>query len=572
MRVLLVDDDVVDREFINRKLLKHNDLDIQITEASSVDEGLVLYHNQHFDVILLDYRMPSRDGIEMLLELGNEPKTNSTAIIITSSSDDEELALSCLKAGAQDFLVKSEITTTRLRSAMLHAYTRFELEKQLYFETHCKTGNQVDRLTGLTDRYVFEESLRRELHHGLRAGYKVAVLLIDLDNFKYINDIYGHQVGDWLLQEVAKRVHGCLRGNELLARMGGDEFAIAISNLKIRKDIESILKRILQSLAIPFIISEFAIKTSASVGVAIYPENGKTTDELLKHADVALYQAKSLGRNRYSFFQKRMEEQLSRRHQIEKDLETAVENNELLLYFQPVINVENENVVGFEALVRWKFKEKIVPPDEFISIAEQSEAIWSIGRWIIREAIAVLGGWNALGYADYSMSINLSSVQFKDPELVSCIETCIETFNVPAFQVEFEITETALWRDLKESRRVIGKIRELGCRIALDDFGTGFSSISHLQKFPIDTVKIDKSLMPGSFDGSKDIAIIMGLVAMSKMLGIDVVAEGVETDAHLSLCKAAGITRIQGYLYSKPLCKDTIDELYIFAARSQETR
>lgn len=563
MQVLIVDDDQVDRELISRTLQK-SDLKVNITSALTVDEGLDLFKNNHFDIVLSDYRMPQRDGIELILELQNEPKDIGTAIVMMSSSEDEQLALECIKAGAQDFLIKSEITAARLRRAVLHAQARYELEQRLY-QSYQKVKHlaESDPLTGLANRYLFDESLKVSIVNNLRDRFKIALLLIDLDHFKNINDSLGHDVGDLLLKRVVKRIQGCLRGNELFARLGGDEFAITLSNLESPEHASRVARRILGSLENPIKIANTEIKSTASIGIAIHPDNGNTAEELFKYSDIAMYRAKKLGRNQMCFFENDMQEQFSDRMLIEQELRDAEENGQFLLHYQPIVNPINEEVLGFEALIRWDIHGGIRFPDEFIPVAEETRKIIDIGRWVFREAISTLAKWNANNERQYSLSINLSSIQLDDPSLVSHIEECLAEFDVPHSLIEIELTETALLGDSAVARNVISKLDDIGCRIALDDFGTGFSSVSHLQKFPISTVKIDKSLMPKEGSSKKDEQLLRGLISMVQILGLNIIAEGVEVKEHVELCIELGISQTQGYYYSKPLNRVEIENQYI---------
>jgi diguanylate cyclase (GGDEF)-like protein len=563
VNVLIVDDDKVDRELIKRSLHK-SELQVLITEAFSVDEGLTLYKEKNFDIVLLDCRLPQRDGIEMIIEIKNEPKENSTAFVMMSSSEDEQLALDCIKAGAQDFLVKSEITSLRLRRAVLQAQIRFELERELYTSYQkVKTLAESDSLTGLANRYLFDESLKMLLVNSGRSRYKLALLLIDLDNFKYVNDTYGHDVGDILLKKVVTRIKGCLRGNELFARLGGDEFAIALSNLEYVEHASRVALRIVRSLSMPFEIANATIQATASIGIAIHPDDGDNSEEIFKHADIAMYRAKKLGKSQFCFFEQDMQTQFSRRVLLENELKSAVELNQLELLFQPVINSTDESVRGFEALLRWHVNGQVRMPDEFILISEESKEIIGIGRWVIEESLRTLSQWNKKYKTEHSMAINISPVQLSDSSLCDFIEIKLKEFSISSHLIEIELTETALLNDTDEAHIMLSALHDLGCRIALDDFGTGYSSVSYLQKFPIDTVKIDKSIIPDNAPTDKSLSLLRGLVSMAQILGMNIIAEGVESKENVELCKSLGIKSIQGYYYCMPLSKISIEQNYL---------
>lgn len=563
MEILLVDDDQVDRDLVKRTL-KKSSLEVNIVEAVTVDEGLSHFRENVFDLILLDYRMPRRDGIEMIVELRNEPKDESTAIVMMSASENEELALECIKAGAQDFLVKSEISEPRLRRAILHATTRFELEKQLYL-TYQKVKQlaETDTLTGLPNRYLFDESLKQAITSNRRSSHKLALILFDLDNFKYVNDTFGHDVGDLLLQRTVSRVQSCLRGNELFARLGGDEFAITLSNLTSIETASQVAKRIIDVLVAPIQIGTTDIHVTVSMGIAIHPDNGNSSEELFKHADIAMYRAKKQGKNQMSFFEYEMQQQFMSRVVIEQELREAIHTNQLELFYQPVITLDTGDVKGFEALIRWNNNGITRSPDDFIPIAEESGLINALGLKIIEDALSTVSQWNQKYGKEFTIAINISSKQLRDEVLVEKLRDGLEKYGLKPELVELEITETALLHDTETVSATINQLHNLGCKLALDDFGTGYSSISHLREFPISIVKIDKSLMPLSEQDAKHIALVRGLTSMVSILNLSIVAEGIEHPHHAELCKELKISRVQGYYYSKPLPKSDIEQRYV---------
>lgn len=572
MNVLIVDDDYVDREHIKRTLGKSIETCV-FTETESVDEAITAFRDNPFDIVLLDYRMPQRDGIELVLELRNEHANKGVAIIMLSNSEDEELALDCVRAGAHDFLPKNEITSSRMRRAVLQAQTRFELEQKLYQSYRdAKKLAEHDSLTGLANRYLFEETMKVSVANNQRNQFKLAMLLIDLDHFKYINDTHGHDIGDLLLTSLVDRINGSLRGHELFARLGGDEFAIMLSNIQNEEHVGNVARRILDSLEKPFLISGIEITIGASIGIAVHPDNSKHGDELLKFADIAMYRAKKLGRNRIVFFEDSMQQQFLQRYDIENRLRSAISQKEMMLFYQPVYEPVSARLTGFEALIRWqRDDEHMLSPDLFIGIAEESGQMIAIGRWVIEQAIQQLQEWPGTNELPLSMSINLSVTQFKDKGLLEHISNCLERYNISAKRIEFEITETAFIENVQNHVDLLLKIRALGCRISLDDFGTGYSSVSHLHMFPISTVKIDKSLMM-SPKNEKTLALIRGLTAMIRTLGIEILAEGIETGESLQLCRELEIERVQGFYFSLPLPRETINAGFLPAAELKSIR
>lgn len=563
MKILLVDDDQLDRALVIRALHK-SDLSAQISEAVTVDQGLEMYATNTYDIVLLDYQLPQRNGIEMIVELRNESKNNSIAIVMMSSSEDEELSLACIRAGAQDFLLKSEISSARLKRALLHAATRFELEQKLY-QTYQKVKllAETDSLTGLSNRHYFDESLKQVLTINCRCEQQTALLLFDLDNFKVVNDTFGHDVGDLLLKKVVVRIKGCLRGNETFARLGGDEFAIMLNNLTSSDQAGQVARRIVTVLQKPFEIASAFIQTTLSVGIAIFPENGRTSEVLFKHADIAMYRAKNNGRNQICFFEEEMQKKFYLRVKTEAELRLAIDKKQLRLYYQPVINPDNNQVLGFEALVRWQVGDVLRMPDQFIEVAEDTRQIIPIGAWVMEEAISTLAQWNQKYNRSLTMAINVSAHQLSDVHLVQNLSDCLAEYHVPAELIDIEITETALLKDTAETRNTLIGLSQLNCRLSLDDFGTGYSSISHLRNYPISVVKIDKSLIPLDENDVKKIALMEGLVSMASILGLEVVAEGIETEYQVSLCKVFNIQHVQGYYYAKPKDQKDIEKQYL---------
>ena len=563
MEILVVDDDKFDRELIKRTLSRSN-LSVSIHEETSVDDGLEAFKKHHFDLVLLDYRLPQRDGIEMIVELRAIPKDKSIAIIVMSSSDDDELALRCIKEGAQDFLIKSEISVSRLRHAILHAQLRYNLEKDLYSSyERVKALSETDPLTSLANRSVFDRTLKSAIASNPRSEFKVALLLIDIDRFKYINDTYGHDIGDAFLIQLVKILRESLRNNEFIARLGGDEFGVILTSVKSVEDVSQIALRINHELSQKITVGKYTISPSASIGISIYPDNGKNSLELFKQADIAMYRSKKLGRNQACFFEVRLQRSFTRRVEIEHSLTRAIEEEEFYLEYQPMYDPKKHKLLGFEALLRWESEGKPIYPNEFIPIAEETNQIIEIGHWVMREAIRQISLWRKKANQFLTMSVNVSTVQLNIDSFAEEVIQLLKDYNVPGGQLEIEITETALIKDTKAVHKNLNILSDYGCCISLDDFGTGFSSVSHLQLFPINILKIDRSLMPKSNDDSKSHNLIEGVCSLANILGLKIIAEGLETAEHLQLCKNLGVPKAQGYFFSKPIPKDEIENKYI---------
>lgn len=562
MRILIVDDDLVDREHIKRTLNK-TDVACEFVEAESVEEGLSAFRAQYFDVILLDYRMPKRDGIELLLEMRSGTFERSFAVIMLSNSEETKVSLECLRAGAQDFLLKSEVSVVRLYRAILQAQTRFELEQKLYNSyKKAKKLAEHDSLTGLSNRYSFEETLHFNTADTCREKTKLALVLFDLDHFKYVNDNHGHFIGDLLLKEVAARVNECLRKNEMFARLGGDEFGIIINHVDCLTHVTNIVSRILRTIKDPFLINDIDINIGASIGISVYPDNSTDPKSLIKYADIAMYRSKKLGRNQICYFEGEMQKEFLHRYEVERELKNSLKNNEFKLHYQPIINPLSQAVCGFEALIRRETNDAHQMPDEFIGIAEDSGMILKIGSWVIEEAIMQLSQWENAFPTPITMSVNLSAVQFKDQNLLEHIKSCIKKYRVNPDHLSFELTETTLLKSNDYAVELINSLHDIGCHITLDDFGAGFSSVSNLQEFPISTVKIDKSLMLFSTQ-EKALALIKGLTLMLHSLELEIIAEGIEEERSLALCKALNIHRVQGFYFSEALKPSEVEKKYL---------
>lgn len=564
MNVLIVDDDIVDRELAIRTL-KRSDIQCDFCEVESVNDALEKLESTSFDAILLDYNLPLRNGIELLQELKNDPDKHDIPVVMMSSSQEDELALNCINAGAQDFLIKSEINVFRLQRAVVNAQARADLEKKLYDSyQRSKELAEHDSLTGLSNRYHFDKSLGRDIKSSQRDNSILALLLIDLDHFKYVNDNFGHDIGDLLLIEVVERISSCLRGNELFSRLCGDEFAITLTSSKSIHSATTVAQRIINALNAPFYIENHCISSGASIGISIYPWDSRDEKELFKFADIAMYRAKNKGRNQFSFFEEEMQTEFLAQFNVENQLRAAITNRDFSLHYQPVLDPQNQQLTGVEALIRWEVNGELVSPDKFIPIAEKSRLILDIGKLVFQQAIQQIAAWNKTISPPITMAINISAVQLTDEYLLEYIRNSLTQYDVAASLIEVEITETALIIDPEKTAKIIQQISDLGCKISLDDFGTGFSSLSHLHSFPIDTVKIDKALMPNNTSSqSKMKRLLKGLVLMIKSLDLQIVAEGVETELDAALCVELEINRVQGFYFEKPLPADAFKNKYL---------
>ena len=423
-----------------------------------------------------------------------------------------------------------------------------------------------DALTSLPNRRLLEDRLTQALALGHRNRKNTAVMFVDLDRFKTINDSLGHAVGDALLKQVAERLVKQLREGDTICRIGGDEFVVVLPEVKRSSDVAHVAQKVIEQLSQPVVVEERELVVSCSIGIAIYPDDGRDAETLIRNADAAMYHAKELGRANYQFFTEQMNQAASRRLQIENDLRRALGKGELRVHFQPIVDAASGRVAAHEALARWQHPVRgLVQPAEFIQLAEESGQILKIGEWVLAEACR----WNTfIGAGSHSggnlqIAVNLSARQFNDPHLPRMVARALKETGLPPRLLELEITESTAMQQTDVTLRTLKRLKALGVSIAIDDFGTGYSSLSYLRRFPVDKVKIDRSFVsevPGNRDQG---AIVSAIVALAHALQIRVVAEGVETEAQREFLRSCGCDFIQGYLVGKPVDADSAAKEYV---------
>lgn len=411
-----------------------------------------------------------------------------------------------------------------------------------------------DSLTLLPNRFLALDRLSQILIEAERNNEKAAVLFLDLDDFKKANDSLGHEIGDKLLVESAARLQQVLRKEDTVGRLGGDEFIILLRGLTEHHNALAIAENLLKAFREPFKIGGRELILTMSIGVAVYPKNGRCASDLLRNADTAMYQAKALGRNTYSFFTKEMNTCMQRRFEIEEQMHGALERNEFELHYQAQFNAKNENIIGAEALLRWHNpKLGHVAPDEFIPIAEHTGLIVPIGQFVMKQALGFLAQWQSADQQQYTIAVNLSPRQFRDAGLLNFIKKSLSESNISSKYLELEITEGVLMSGQSYIHHALEQINELGIKLSMDDFGTGYSSLSYLRQYPFDVLKIDRSFINGITSNKADYNLVKATIAMSHSLGLTVIAEGVETAEQLQVLNKLKCDFIQGYYFSKPI-------------------
>lgn len=410
-----------------------------------------------------------------------------------------------------------------------------------------------DTLTGLENRTLFRERLSQAANASQRSGRSVALLFLDLDHFKRVNDTLGHDAGDRLLQKVAERLRACVRKGDMVSRIGGDEFTVLLQKVEGTAGASIVARKLLEALRRPIHISSQEVLVTASIGITIAPEDSVNAETLMKNADLALYRAKEKGRNDYRFFTEEMNIEVMQRLQLEGELRCALEREEFVLYFQPLVGLTTKEPRSFEALLRWRHpKRGLVPPSEFISIIEESGLVVPIGKWILRSACEQLKRFAQLGFRDVRVAINLSARQFGDPSLVKDVQQILEETKTKGESLELEITESIIMENIEDARVTLRRLKKLGVALSIDDFGTGYSSLSYLKLLPVDILKVDRSFVKEIPNDRRDMEIVSAVIAMSHKLRLTVVAEGVETAAQLAFLQENGCDLAQGYYFGRP--------------------
>jgi len=552
IRVLCVGGTDADARAVGALLEASRVVAFEIVHSADLAEALALAESRNVDVMLL--LLDASDALRMGALARARLSAPLLPIVVLSDLDDEAVALRALQNGARGYLVRSETSSRLLVTTLGAALESHRMILQLntarerarHLATH-------DQLTGLANRSLFHDRLEQAVAGARRARQKLAVLFVDLDGFKSINDTLGHAVGDGLLRGIARRIASCLRETDTAARLGGDEFAVMLTNLGNELDAATVARKIVAALGEPLQFRQQSTTIRCSIGIATFPRDAQDAEALLKRSDTAMYHAKQRGGSRFDFYTDDMNAAIQRRVALEDRLRTALDQDEFVVHYQPQFDLTRGRIIGAEALLRWKHPELgLVSPAHFLPIAEETGLIVPIGDWILRTACDQNARWNREGHRGLRVSVNVSSQQFLEPGLADVVKSALDQSGLVPISLELEITESSLLRDVEVTVNTLRRLKDLGVRLAIDDFGTGYSSLAYLKRLPIDVLKIDQSFIRALTTDPADATITQTIVQLAAGLNLTTIAEGVETLEQLLLLGSYGCSRMQGFLFGKP--------------------
>ena len=551
--ILLVEDNLGDARLLREMFDGQGAHFGELTHVDCMNAAEKHLAEHTVDIILLDLGLPDAQG------LGAIRRTRAVApdvpLVVLTGLDDESMAVQALQHGAQDYLIKGQIETRALLRALRYAIERKAMESAaLAMARQMAHAAEHDALTGLPNRMLLNDRVSQAIIAAPHHMKKVAVLFLDLDGFKHINDSLGHPIGDKLLQSIANRLVECARDSDTVSRQGGDEFVVLLSEVEQAEDAAIAARRMLQTVAECYSIDRHDLHVTASVGVSVYPDDGLDAETLIKNADTAMYQAKESGRQSYKFFKPAMNVRAVERQSLEEGLQRALERRELTLYYQPQVNLTTGAITGAEALIRWMHPTRgLVSPADFIPVAEDCGLILSIGAWVLREACGQARAWMDAGLRATNMAVNVSAMEFRDQNFLENLFAILAETGLDPKSLELELTESVLMKHAASTAKILQALRESGMRVAVDDFGTGYSSLSYLRKFPVDTLKIDQSFIRQISTDGDDTTIVKAVIGMARDLKLRVIAEGVETPEQAVFLRACRCQEAQGYYFGRPV-------------------
>jgi diguanylate cyclase (GGDEF)-like protein len=546
------------------------DAGLKVELVSEDDDFLSALESQKPDLLLVDADSSANDGFDACKAVRQSSAGQSTPTLLVTERRNTKKAFA---AGATDVVISPPDPTILIHRAQALLAAGRALREVRESRESLEQLAHFDGLTALPNRVMFRELLGHELARGQRSDAPLAVLLLDIDRFKEINETRGYKVGDQLLEMAAARLLQSLRKSDYVscgadsdrapvARQGGDEFALMLTDLAQLDDAGRVAQRLLHCLVQPFVLGGEEIFVTASIGIAVFPSDGADVDSLLQSAETAMYSAKRQGGNTFQFYTESMNVAMLKRLDLESNLRRAVERDQLVLFYQPLIDISNRQLVGMEALLRWMHHDLgMVSPGEFIPVAEETGLIVPIGRWVLRTASRQLKHWHGEGFNWLRMAVNIANRQLREPGFVGEVQQVLWETGLEPNLLELEVTESSVMKNDRKTLEALQALQDLGVRVAVDDFGTGHSILTYLRDFPLNTLKIDRSFINGVGSEGKDAAITSAVIAMAHRLDLRVVAEGVETEDQLSFLTRHDCDECQGFLFSRPVPANEIAEI-----------
>ena len=575
--VLVIDDD----EQIRSLLCSILEEEFDCVTVNSAEDALSVLKVIRFDLVISDINMGDISGLDLVPRVIQE--TPETVVVMVSGQHNIDTAIQAMRAGAFDYITKP-FDVHHVEAAMRRALTHHRLlENKKYYENslqelvHCRTAEierlaYFDSLTDLPNRLLFEDRLTQALRHAQKDSQPIGTLLLRIDRFKEINNTLGQDIGDRLLCDIAERVRISSGDRGTLARFEGADFALLVTDAHGSEAVLEVLKDLIESLKAPFVLDEHQLYVTASIGISLFPVDGRSSQDLLRNAGVALYRAQSVGGNNYQFYRAEMNARSLERLTMEGDLRHAIESGELRLHYQPQIDLSTNQIVGAEALVRWQHpKLGLSPPAEFVPMAEDTGLILSLGEWVLRAAAQQIGLWQQAGLTRLRVSVNVSPRQFQQKHFVETVAQILAETGIDPANLELEITETSIMQSAGQAVTRLSELKQMGVLVAIDDFGVGYSSLAYLKRLPINMLKIDRSFVSDVATDPDDAALVMAIITLAHNLGLKVMAEGVETDDQLRFLHLLRCDEAQGYLFGKAEAPELFFAKAIQVACDQES-
>jgi len=565
--ILIIDDDEQIRNLLNELLgTKH-----ACTTVGSAEEALAILHSVIFDLVISDINMGGISGLDLVPRVLEQAP--DTVVVMISGQQTIDFAIESMRAGAFDYITKP-LDLRHVETAVSRALSHHRLivQKRLY-ENHLEELVRErtaeiehlayhDKLTDLPNRVLFADRCTQALAGAQRSRALVAVMLVAIDRFKEITESLGHAAGDVVLTEAAARLQCCVSSADTVARFEGNEFALLLSHLSETEDLAEITRSISETFKFPFRLDDREVYVTTSVGISLYPFNGVDSGVIMRNAGAALYRAKKQGGDNSQFYAADMNSLALKRLEMETSMRRAIENEQFINYYQPVVNLASGEVVGSEALVRWQHPELgLLPPARFIGLAEDTGMILEIGEFVMRAACASTRAWHDRGFGRLRSAVNISARHFQQKNFLERLMEILDETRLDPTCLELELTETSIMENTEAAAKLFQRIRQLGVTVALDDFGTGYSSLSYLKLLPIDTVKLDRSFVMGAATDADDAALVRAIVTLAHNLRLKVVAEGVETDDQVAFLQLLDCDEAQGYLFGKPMPPEIFESL-----------